>query len=288
MPGTLANVSKTGPSIEPSYIENRRYGPVQTAWLRYGHANHAQVEVSSDVVIIAIVHGSQRSGRWDGSAVTDGQVYAYAPGSVHVSSSAPLGSDVGMLVVEKAALAEAIDLMGREARQELIPLIPPPTAHSIVAFHHRLRTDTRAVDSPVLVSSVLDTVTRALSRSRPARRDHLRKDRHDRRIVLRILDYLDAVEAWTAPMLRLCEVSGVSDRRIEAAFVDVFSTPPSVYLRMRALSAARTQLQARPASETTVSRVALDHDFDHLGRFSHYYRELYGESPSATLASAAR
>jgi transcriptional regulator GlxA family with amidase domain len=37
-----------------------------------------------------------------------------------------------------------------------------------------------------------------------------------------------------------------------------------------------------------VKRVALDQGFGHLGRFSAHYRELFGESPSATIQVARR
>ena len=80
----------------------------------------------------------------------------------------------------------------------------------------------------------------------------------------------------------------MSERRIEAAFLATFGTPPSIYLRNRALSAARTQLATANEGMCTVTQAAVDHDFYHLGRFSQYYNATYGESPSATLRSPVR
>ena len=285
MPGVLARVSKAGPSIEPSFLENRRYGSAQSAWLRYGHASHAQIEVRPDVLIIAIVHDANGGGRWDGRSVADGDVFALAPGSTHFASM-PMGFDIGMLIVEKKVLAGSIESLCSQAGHDPTLLVPPRTAASIVSFHSRMRHGQRDADEPSQVSGILDAVTWALSGSTTPQRDHAKGELRDHRIVVKVLDYLGSVDASTAPMPRLCEASGVSERRIEIACMNLFGTPPSVFLRMRALSAARTRLLAASASTTTVSRVAADHGFNHPGRFSKYYRATYGEPPSATLASA--
>jgi AraC family transcriptional regulator, ethanolamine operon transcriptional activator len=51
------------------------------------------------------------------------------------------------------------------------------------------------------------------------------------------------------------------------------------------LTAARRALQD-PSATTSVTDVALQRGFFHLGRFAHDYRELFGESPSETLRRA--
>jgi len=43
----------------------------------------------------------------------------------------------------------------------------------------------------------------------------------------------------------------------------------------------RTELASGKAP--AVSEAALRSGFDHLGRFARYYRDFFGESPSATL-----
>lgn len=61
--------------------------------------------------------------------------------------------------------------------------------------------------------------------------------------------------------------------------------PPTRYFRCRALNNARQRLIDSPQGVVTVSDVAVEHGFTHLGRFAHRYEETFGELPSATLAA---
>jgi AraC-like DNA-binding protein len=56
-------------------------------------------------------------------------------------------------------------------------------------------------------------------------------------------------------------------------------------LRQARLAQARSELAA-PRPGTTVTRVALDCGFTHLGRFSQEYVRRFGERPSETLQRA--
>ncbi|NLZ12221.1 MAG: AraC family transcriptional regulator [Alcaligenaceae bacterium] len=53
-----------------------------------------------------------------------------------------------------------------------------------------------------------------------------------------------------------------------------------VLLRNMRLDAVRHTLQTSPGANVTT--IALDHGFGHLGRFSAYYRERFGELPRDT------
>ncbi|MNR39034.1 HTH-type transcriptional activator RhaS [compost metagenome] len=55
------------------------------------------------------------------------------------------------------------------------------------------------------------------------------------------------------------------------------------WLRLQRLDAARAQLRRGDAH--SIAEVALRCGFAHLGRFSAYYRERFGELPSETQAS---
>jgi AraC-like DNA-binding protein len=84
----------------------------------------------------------------------------------------------------------------------------------------------------------------------------------------------------------LCAAADVSERRLRYAFNDIYGLSPLAYLRIRALHSARQQLRTRAGPATTVTRVATDWGFWHLGRFSAQYRNLFGELPSDTLGDA--
>jgi AraC family ethanolamine operon transcriptional activator len=58
---------------------------------------------------------------------------------------------------------------------------------------------------------------------------------------------------------------------------------PATYLRRVRLNGVRRALQQRSGVSTTVTDVALEFGFWHLGRFAEQYHELFGEAPHETL-----
>lgn len=86
----------------------------------------------------------------------------------------------------------------------------------------------------------------------------------------------------------LAAVAGVSRFKLFAAFRDHLQTTPMNWARNLRLDAVREDLlAASDRRRLSVSAVALDWGFSHLGRFSSQYRERFGELPSATLERAA-
>ena len=59
--------------------------------------------------------------------------------------------------------------------------------------------------------------------------------------------------------------------------------PPLQFLKIRRLEAARRELRSARPDETNVTEVATTYGFYHLGRFSRWYQERFGELPSDTL-----
>lgn len=83
-------------------------------------------------------------------------------------------------------------------------------------------------------------------------------------------------------VLDLCEQLGVSRRMLQYSFDTVLGVSPLNYMRAVRLNAAHQRLCR--ADPQPIQSVALDSGFNHLGRFSRYYREFYGELPSQTVA----
>lgn len=104
-----------------------------------------------------------------------------------------------------------------------------------------------------------------------------------RRIVLETEAWMDADPTSIPSIASLCRALHISRRTMERAFQDVLNISPARYLRVRALNAAREQLLRRPPVSGLVTRVAIDNGFWHMGRFSQFYRTLFGERPIDTL-----
>jgi AraC-like DNA-binding protein len=83
---------------------------------------------------------------------------------------------------------------------------------------------------------------------------------------------------------RLCQVAGVGARCLQRAFEVRRGMSPMRFVAESRLSAAHERLR-RAAPDDSVTRIALDLGFDHLGRFAQMYRQFIGESPSQTLCA---
>lgn len=79
----------------------------------------------------------------------------------------------------------------------------------------------------------------------------------------------------------LVNVAGTSRRALQAGFRRYRNTTPMRYLRHCRLERARAALRD-PADTRSVSEVALDCGFNDLSKFARFYREHYGETPSAS------
>lgn len=106
------------------------------------------------------------------------------------------------------------------------------------------------------------------------------------RLAAEAVDFIDSLHDYD--LLTVADVAsrlGVSARSLERAFRDSLGMGPAQYLRSRRLDRVRRQLEAAGRG-TSVTDVAAAHGFYHPGRFAKYYRERFGESPSATVTAA--
>jgi AraC-like DNA-binding protein len=91
-----------------------------------------------------------------------------------------------------------------------------------------------------------------------------------------------------ASVAELCAACEVPRRTLNRAFQNAVGMGPATYLRRVQLNRARRALQRERARSTTVTNVALELGFRHLGHFAAQYKELFGEPPHETLRRADR
>ncbi|MCT2279571.1 helix-turn-helix transcriptional regulator [Micromonospora chalcea] len=82
---------------------------------------------------------------------------------------------------------------------------------------------------------------------------------------------------------KLADLTGVSERSLQAGFQRYVGISPTAYLRQLRLDRAHEELRQADPDQTTVAAVAHRWGFAHLGRFASSYRVRHGESPSETL-----
>jgi len=100
------------------------------------------------------------------------------------------------------------------------------------------------------------------------------------RTVKRVVDLIEAHPEINYTLSDLARHAGVGARRLQLAFQDAVHTSPIGYLRKIKLEHARQDLLV---SNDSVITIAYRWGFNHPGRFSTFYRQSYGESPSETM-----
>ncbi|WP_406035711.1 AraC family transcriptional regulator [Nocardioides sp. NBC_00163] len=97
------------------------------------------------------------------------------------------------------------------------------------------------------------------------------------------VDLLEAHPERPWKVAELAQRVGVSTRTLQEAFQRDLDTTPLEYWRRTRLDRAYTDLLAADATATSVTEVAAQWGFFHLGRFSQAYRAQFQELPSQTL-----
>lgn len=108
--------------------------------------------------------------------------------------------------------------------------------------------------------------------------------RGGRPVVRRCLEYIEQHLAEPIGLDDLAAHTTLSRRSIQVGFREDLGTTPTAYIRDRRLDRVRrTLLSALPGDGVTVTEVAQRWGFTHLGKFSVWYRQQFGERPSQTL-----
>lgn len=102
--------------------------------------------------------------------------------------------------------------------------------------------------------------------------------------VRRAEQFLDEHAYQPITVCDIAEHIGVSTRSLHSGFRKYRNTSPMVMLKEIRLKRVREQLMQSEIDQTTVTMVAYQWGFCHLGHFSTDYKRRFGETPSETLA----
>ncbi len=103
------------------------------------------------------------------------------------------------------------------------------------------------------------------------------------KIALEIRDRIYHRISKKVTITSLAEEFGVSEQTLQNAFKSLFGFTPNRFIRHLKLNHVRKQLIAADPAQDTIVKIANRWGFTHMGHFSSYYTELFGENPSVTL-----
>jgi AraC-like DNA-binding protein len=101
--------------------------------------------------------------------------------------------------------------------------------------------------------------------------------------MMRFEEFLEANPDRPIYLVEICAALAVSERTLRGYCEEHLGMGPIRYLALRRMHLVRRELMRADPSETTVTKIATDHGFWELGRFSVTYGALFGEAPSRTL-----
>lgn len=104
----------------------------------------------------------------------------------------------------------------------------------------------------------------------------------------RAVDHIHAHACDGLTLAAIAQAACMSPRALEAAFRRRYDSTPLAYARSVRLERVHAALQqaARAGQAASVTDIALQHGFIHMGRFAAYYKQRFGCSPSASLRGA--
>lgn len=113
------------------------------------------------------------------------------------------------------------------------------------------------------------------------------KFRHCREVLIKAMDRVESDAESMLDLVTLAEATGLSPRTLQRTFRSACDLCPEEWFRVERLHRARQEL-LRAKAPGAVTSAAMRWGFFHFGRFAKYYREVFGELPSQTVALACR
>lgn len=96
-------------------------------------------------------------------------------------------------------------------------------------------------------------------------------------------DYMQSHLDQALTLTDLCKAMNASSRTLCYGFREIFGLSPMSYLKLLRLQGVHRALKATETDVHTVTEIAAQFGFYHLGLFARDYKHLFGELPSETL-----
>lgn len=254
---------------------------------RYSFPVRAIGAFAADRFCLGYMRNPTRRTWVNGFDVPNDTIQCYPAGGELNYRADAYGQWVAVLIEEDALQAAAMCRLGRplDIRVETTLSYPlPPAWHrdldrAVTRLTRRLSVDPRVLES--FLALVADLLVHLESRTL----DSLATKWRSRQALLDRADaYLRASLSRPFDLSVMAKAIGTSRRSLQRHFAEAYGVTPREWARCMALHRVRDQLRVSRRAEFTVERLARDFGFEHMGRFAEYYRELFDELPSETLA----
>ncbi|MGW1681877.1 AraC family transcriptional regulator [Saccharopolyspora sp. NPDC002376] len=284
--------------VKPVRFNSAGLGEVGLSYLAYGPSVRIRPQPLRSFVLVQVPLSGRALVRTGGTEVVSDPTTASVPDpDAGLDMTWEAGNEQLIVRVDRAALeAQLHRLLGRPPAKPLRLAtsldLTTPAARSWLATVDMVRTD---LDGPgwlahpllhrqveqLLMSQLLAAVPHSLSEELLAVGDDPAPVVP--KVIRRAKALIDEHAREPLTVEDVAEAVGLSVRSLQEGFRRHLDTTPTARLREARLVGVREELRAADPTRCTVSQVAADWGFHHLGRFAVAYKERWGESPSETL-----
>lgn len=273
---------------------------VSMAYLDYSAATTVQVASSGDCYTVHMTSAGHGTAHINGTDhhLTPFFALAISPRTTYTLSM-DRDSPQNIVRIEREAVERQLSrLLGRQLREPLsFTPVGDLTTDEAARWHGSLQIFSNEVMSPssliqqgigaaqleeLVISTLLLVHENNYSHALRARPGASGKP-----AVTRSIEFIELHLAEPISLSDIARYAQMSPRSIQAGFREDLGTTPITFIRDRRLDAVRRDLlAATPREGLTVTDAATRWGFQHLGSFSGFYRNRFGESPSTTLRRA--
>ncbi len=183
--------------------------------------------------------------------------------------------------IQKKSLGFEGDLL-REALDCSVPDTSISFATMLRDIWKECRESDKKIDYLQIEKKILSYIVEILTQETPRQPKLTKGEKIALSIRDKVFHHMDA----KIDIKSLANEYDVSEQTLQNSFKSLFGFTPQYFLRLLKLNNVRQELKTSDYHEAKVSKIANRWGFAHMGRFSAYYKELFGENPSETLKNA--
>lgn len=227
---------------------------------------------------------------WVNGVTADNHTVEFYPEGTELNyRAAPHGQWVSITFDEPSLQEAAGKYLGHEVNlpwNQVVSFRVPPAQRADLD-HMINRIWKHPLSGALMVEPILAAIAELLDGFQRTPFGSVARKYQQRKLVLqRSDDYLRANLARPFDLQALAEATGTTGRTLQRTFLAAYGVTPQEWARCLALHRVRKRLLSPDSQRLTVEGIAHEHGFRHMGRFSAYYRELFGEFPSDTIFSS--
>ena len=281
----------------PTDLMQARVGPIMISQL-LTECRHAHLGASpANACSFALLTDADQTVRWCGESLGTDRIPLFAPmedfaASVNGRFSVYTLSVDPEWLGQTAAWEQLVRQHGRAGylRKHLLQPHPSAISHLRAVVSTACRElgnlASSAPGNASLASHIVSDIASALTTTIASSTKHSKNIAATARLraVRRALAYVHDQPNRALSLDEICKTARVSERTLQRAFLEHFGVTPKSYIQTFRLNGVRGELLDHALSEIRVRDAAAKWGFWHMGEFSRVYRQLYGETPSQTLA----